>query len=306
MAKGVQSWVYRLLGVALSIVLLVVLAVILTGSDRPNGVQRTPKGRVVRLEGYNFKTGVVRYYWPKDLKGRPLVRAALETLPSVLLKRARFLPQPMGVVRSDSPGEPFLSVFFTAEETGGTISRVIVSDDRGQSFDGVVSSLGSYGVFELRGFPRRGTELLLRPMFGNEDSGVVFRIPNPCRGPHPVWTADPLPMTQTNSGLRVTFESFSADHERARTRCTFRLQGEADFARMPKVSVEVSDAAGNHWKPVIDRVEGGNGLIRCYLFGALWSDENAWKVRVEFKLNTDDASNGRVCLVQFLAKPEHL
>jgi hypothetical protein len=261
------------------------------------------------LEGYNFKAGAVRYFWPKDLKGRPLVRAALETLPSALLKRVRFLPQPKSVVRSDSPGEPLLSVFFTIDEAGrpegAVVSRVIVSDDRGQSFDGVVNFLGTSGVFTLDGFPRRGTELLLRPMLGEEDSGVVFRIPNPCRGPHPVWTADPLPMTQTNSGLRVTMESFSVDHERTRTRCTFRLQGDTDFARMPKVSVEVSDAAGNHWKPAIDTVEGVHGLVRCILFGALWSDENAWKVRVEFKLNTDDALNGRVCLAEFLAKPEH-
>ena len=302
----------KFLGMAISVALVLILGVVLATSNRQRRVLRTPNGCIIKLERYEFKSGTVRYYLPEDLQDRPVLRAALGILPDGLIKRLTFLPQPRAFIRSSSPTERLLSVAFSTQNPIGKgrrwspiVSRVIISDDRGQLFDGVLNYMGSSGVLSLEVFPRRGRELQLRPVLMGDDSGVVFKIPNPCPGPHPVWKAEPLPMSATNSSLRVTLESFVSDRAQARTRCVFRVKedrGEGP-AWLP-VSFEVSDATGNHWNPAIDRVQSTNGHVNCSFFGALWPDEAAWKVRVEFKLVAKQAASPNPCAVEFLAKPE--
>src|SRR5439155_6811233 len=118
---------------------------------------------------------------------------------------------------------------------------------------------------------------------------------------------DPLPMSATYSGREVSLESFVADSAQARTHCGLRVReaGLASSALQP-VSFEVSDATGNHWKPPIDQVQSTNGLFNCSLFGALWPDEDAWKVRVEFKPATTQSPSGTPWAVEFLARPDQV
>lgn len=186
------------------------------------------------------------------------------------------------------------------------LSRVVVSDDHGQSFDGVLNYMGSSGILSVQPFPRRGSELYLRPMIGGEDSGVMFTIPNPCPGPHPVWRAQPLPIRVTNATLQVTLESFVADHAQARTRFALRVQedGRESTAWVP-ASFEISDATGNHWKPQVDGVQSTNGLFKYSFFGALWPEEDAWKMHVEFQSSKrQPPGSGAPCAVEFWVKPE--
>jgi len=116
----------------------------------------------------------------------------------------------------------------------------------------------------------------------------------------------PGTMSATYSGREVSLESFFADSAQARTHCGLRVReaGLVSSAWHP-VSFEVSDATGNHWKPPIDQVQSTNGLFDCSLFGALWPDEDAWKVRVEFKPATTRSPSGTPWAVEFLARPDH-
>lgn len=307
-----RRWV-KLLGSTVSVVLLVSVGLIMATSNRPQRVLRTSAGCIVRLERYTFRSGVVRYYLLDEQHDRTVARKIANALPQPLTQRLkRILPEPKAYEYSDFPNEPFLSVAFSAQvpERPGVheiVSRVIVSDDRGQMFDGVVNYLGS-GILKLQPFPRRGKELYLRPMISGQDSGVVFRIPNPCPGPHPVWSAQPLPIRVTNSMLQVTLESFVADATEARTRCSLRLQeNEREGTSWLPVSFEISDATGNHWKPRIDEVQSTNGLFNCSFFGALWPEEDAWKVHVEFKHGDKQQPGGEArTVVDFCAKPEQV
>lgn len=304
----------KFLGAAVCVVLLMALGVIIATSNQHDRVLRTPAGGIIKLERYTFRSGVVRYYLLDEPQDRTLARKIANALPQPITQRLkRILPEPKAHSYSDFRNEPFLGVSFSTQAPGRPgiheiVSRVIVSDDHHQTFDGVINNEGSSGVLELQAFPRRGKELYLRPMLGGEDPGVVFTIPNPCPGPHPVWKAQPLPIRVTNSTLQVTLESFVADRAQARTRCMLRVQvdGLQSAAWLP-VSFEISDATGNHWKPWVDGDQSTNGLFNCSFLGALWPEEDAWRLHVEFK--PDDRQHpgdGAPCAVEFLAKPEQV
>lgn len=305
-----RSWA-KFLGATVSVLLLVTLGVLVATSNRPHRVLRTPDGCIVKLERYTFRSGVVRYYVLDGQQDRTIGRKIANALPQPVTQRLkRILPEPEGYADSDFPNEPVLSVVFSTQAPGHPgiheiVSRVIVSDDHGQTFDGVLNYMGSSSMLSLQPFPRRGSELYLRPVIMGHDSGVVFTIPNPCPGPHPVWKAQPMPIRATNSTLQVTLESFVADRVQARTRCALRVQedGRGSTAWLP-VAFEISDATGNHWKPGVDAVQSTNGLFDCSLFGALWPDEDAWRVHVEFK--PGDKQPGAACAVDFWARPQQI
>ena len=302
-----SSWVRFLCG-TVAVLLLVLLGVLVATSNR---VPRAFGGCIIKLERYTFRSGVVRYYLLDEQQDRTMARKIANALPQPITQRLKWiLPKPKAYEYSDFPNEPFLSVAFSTQGAGNheIVSRVIVSDDRGQTFDGVVNYMGNSSILKLQPFPRRGTKLYLRPMMSGNDSGVVFTIPNPCPGPHPVWRAQPLPIRATNSTLQVTLERFIADRAQARTRCTLRVQegGRESTAWLP-ASFEIFDATGNHWKPCLDGVQSTNGLFNCSFFGALWPDEDAWRVHVDFKRgDKQPGSGGGPCAVEFWAKPEQV
>src|SRR2546422_442065 len=84
--------------------------------------------------------------------------------------------------------------------------------------------------------------------------------------------------------------SKDGSHVYPRTQCAFwvRERGRETFGWRP-VSFEISDATGNHWRPFRDeRLEGVEGaLVQAGFLGALWPEEDAWKLRVEFRKVTD-------------------
>ena len=88
----------------------------------------------------------------------------------------------------------------------------------------------------------------------------------------------------------LTYQSgaatFSKQGVYPRTQCSFRVRKNGrDSTAWRPVSFELSDATGNHWRPLSDSLlEGVDGTeVRAGFLGALWPDEEAWKVRVEFK-----------------------
>jgi len=267
---------------------------------------RLADGSVVRLERYEFRSDTVRYHQAEQ----PMAQAMWNSLPKDAKKKVG-RPGVTVVVSPDFPNEPVLSAAFSAHDSSGQRqdagTRLAVLDDRGQVFDGVVNFMGSSGVFSAVAFPRRGRKLTLRLMDG-EKPMAEFRIPNPCRGPHPVWKAQGIPMGVTNGTMEILLMNFVADVARQRTRCTFRVreQGKESRAYLP-TGFEISDATGNHWRPMIARpAEETNGYITVQLFGALWPEEHAWKMRVEFTSASKDSEDQSARVAEFLARPEQV
>jgi hypothetical protein len=167
------------------------------------------------------------------------------------------------------------------------------------------ADLLSSGVFSLDAFPRRGKELELRLMDGEKEL-ARFTIPNPAPGPHPTWRPSPLPIVATDRELEVTLDEFTTDAIQQRTACVFRVRSQQQpTTEWLPISVEISDATGNRWRPGIAEKPSPSkdGLQTLNLFGGLWAEEEAWKLRVEFAFPTAGAEGKTSRVVEFVAKP---
>jgi hypothetical protein len=169
-----------------------------------------------------------------------------------------------------------------------------------------------FEAWQFPSFPRRGEDLRLR--IYNRDRNRVYRrvgeftIRNPDPGPHPTWTARPLPiagqageLTFSLTGLRtgLTREEVvkeagtelrtvhgalvSGARELAWTRADFHVTrgGKPDPAWEP-VMIRVADATGNADAPPFLAPRRAGGESQLYFGGTLWPDEVAWRLRVEF------------------------
>src|SRR2546422_679442 len=147
------SWP-KFVGVTIAAALVLALGILLAVANRQDRAVCTPDGCIVKLERYEFRAGTVSYYLPEELQNRPVTRAVTGVLPHGLIKRLKFLPQPRAFVYSYSPAERLLSVAFSTQAPvrnglhwpNPTVTRVVVSDDRGQSFDGVMNYNGSSSI----------------------------------------------------------------------------------------------------------------------------------------------------------------
>jgi hypothetical protein len=277
--------------------IVVMTAVVLLKGKRP--VVRSSDGAAIRLDRYVFAARPVRY----DLWPRAAVHDLANMIPQRMRSWLRFDSRQTTLVRPEFPNESFLSAAFYVVDSMGYLveagSRVVISDDLGQTFDPAANQ-ASGGVYEIPVFPRRGSTLHLRLMDGDKFL-AEFRIPNPVRPPHPVWQPKPIPQKAISEELEVTLESFSTDVIQNITVCTIRVEwhGRRADGWNPE-AFEISDATGNHWKARVKNIDIGreSGLINATLLGNLWPGENAWKVRVHFK---DSESRERA--VEFLASP---
>jgi len=296
---------FKLIGALVIFTLLAFITnvIVFVLKQRPT-TARSRAGGVITLESYAFKKGNVKH----DLRSRPSARAAARLLPEAITKNMQWLrPQRTIFATAPFPNELFLSVVFSSQGGPGKAdrvgTRVVIADDRGQSFDGVLNYMANGGVFEINAFPRRGKELRLQLM-EDEKALAEFRIPNPARGAHPVWEPRPLPMSVKNGGLDVTLESFTTDIKARKTRCVFHVRehGQESTTWLP-ASFELWDATGNHWRPSRSSpIQESNGRVRASFLGALWPDEHAWRMRVEFKSNPP--SNQTTSAVEFVVRPE--
>jgi hypothetical protein len=155
-------------------------------------------------------------------------------------------------------------------------------------------------------FPRRGKKVILRftewGRNGQEVAKGEFVVSNPARGKtFSSWSPESLPITQSDGDLDVTltrlaidrnnmFNSNGQDDKDAKTDprnravlAAFRAtQNGSPATNWQPVSVITSDATGNHtgMRSWSNRHENDEEVM-TYQWG-LWSDEPAWKLRVEF------------------------
>jgi len=150
-------------------------------------------------------------------------------------------------------------------------------------------------------FPRRQGKFVLRVQEqsngGQEMSDQKIFIRNPKRSSVAGWKADSLPNTQDDDDLSVTLTKLVAgaampyqrdqddadDAANKGVQATFNIERNGrSVTNWEPVSVETSDATGNHLNGnVAGNQWNGNDDVATYQYG-LWTDEAAWKLRLEF------------------------
>jgi len=169
---------------------------------------------------------------------------------------------------------------------------------------------------QLDAFPRRQGKFVVRVQEqgngGQEMSEQKFVIHNPVAKSFAKWTAEPLPSTKTDDDVSVTLTKlvsgadmpYQRNQDNADDAANKGVQAVFHVERNGKpvsnwqpVSVETSDATGNHVYGGINQNnwQDNNDTV-AYQYG-LWPDEPAWKVRAEFSQQSDFASN-EVWMVQ--------
>ena len=159
-------------------------------------------------------------------------------------------------------------------------------------------------------FPRRQGKLVVRVQEqgngGRKWRNRNLSISNPAHKSFTKWTADPLPSTKEDDDVSVTLTKLVAgadmpyqrnqddadDAANKGVQAVFHVErGGKPVSNWQPVSVETSDATGNHvnggisqnnWQDDEDTV--------TYQYG-LWPDEPAWKLKFEFSQQSDFAAN---------------
>ena len=165
-------------------------------------------------------------------------------------------------------------------------------------------------------FPRRQGKMLVRVQEqgngGQEMADQKFVISNPVRDAFTKWSAEPLPSTKADDDLSVTLKKLTSGAHLAITRiqddpddpankgaeAVFHVERNGKpVSNWEPVSVETTDATGNQL--TVNKVNQNgwqNGWAQNTwandedTFGyqyALWPDEPAWKIKVEFSQQSD-------------------
>ncbi|HEU5396381.1 MAG TPA: hypothetical protein VFV81_04385 [Verrucomicrobiae bacterium] len=149
-------------------------------------------------------------------------------------------------------------------------------------------------------FPRRQSKFIVRVQengnMGQEISDQQFVVHNPARNPIIDWAPESLPDEQDDGDLAVTLKKFVVgarmpysrnnddedDPMNLGVQATFHVQRNGTNAsNWQPVAIDTFDAAGNHvsgWPNT--QIQDGD-LLTTYQY-ALWPDEPAWKLHVEF------------------------
>ncbi|MCX6901985.1 MAG: sigma-70 family RNA polymerase sigma factor [Verrucomicrobia bacterium] len=287
----VMTWIKIKIAAASAAALLVVggVPIVATLATSESGPANSG-GQEAKLERYEFQAATVRYAYPPSKPGAITV-----------------------VCSPGSPGKPLLSAEFSwrigSDYPPAHALRIAAHDGLGNEFDpvgqdtaGIKESGGrQYWASGVTVFPRRGNEVYLR-LLDNGELLAEFKIPNPAPGPHPVWTAQPVPVRATDGDLEVAlagFRTYQTSRETTakrrlfpRTECvfSFRENNRETVAWVP-VTIELADATGNHWVASQNHAKVENGAVRTECLGALWPGESAWKLRGEFRRSAEFPAN---------------
>jgi len=161
---------------------------------------------------------------------------------------------------------------------------------------------------QIDAYPRRQGKFVVRVQEqsngGQEMSDQKFVIANPARGSFTKWTAEPLPATKEDDDLSVTLTkltfgadtSYNRNQDNADDPANKGVQAAFNVSRNGKpvanwqpVSIETSDATGNHVSGMANSQWQGNDGVTTYQWG-LWADEPAWKIKFEFSQQSDFSS----------------
>ncbi len=154
---------------------------------------------------------------------------------------------------------------------------------------------------QFNAFPRRQSRFYVRVQEnsndGQEMSDNKFVISNPAHGPFAAFTGNPLPDTEEDGDFSATLKKLVArakmpfmrnndaddtDPINQGAQATFQVQINGTNApNWQPVAIETSDGTGNSVTGMINAQAQDNDWVASYQY-ALWPDEPAWKLRVEF------------------------
>jgi len=153
---------------------------------------------------------------------------------------------------------------------------------------------------EFGAFPRRQGKFLVgvqeQSNNGQEMADHKLIIRNPVRKSFSQWMAESLPATKEDDDLSVTLTklvfgadtSYNRNQDNADDPVNKGVQAVLQVQRNGKpatnwqpVSVETTDATGNHISGSCNTQQNGDECTTTYQWG-LWADEPAWKVKFEF------------------------
>lgn len=283
--------------VALLVGVLVAAVGFLGQEPPPLAVARLPNGTELRLEAvtYGPKHSFVRgRYWQRLLA--PILSPEWQRRIGAAVFTYRSPNPPALVFWTSGSGAVALPWAYTPagaiDEHGCDLTSPIYPQDLGLGgFEKVLRAS------PLPAYPRRGDRVQLRIYMEKGERLipiVAFVVPNPDPGPHPTWSAQPLPIVERDGDLAFTLTALEygakppsalrmARWEGVCTRMSFRIteQGQPTQQWEP-IAVTVSDATGNTMVPVQKARYQSGGEAHLAFYGNLCPRETAWKLRVEF------------------------
>lgn len=302
--RDTRRW---LVGAVLALVASLVAsgAMVLRGAQ-PQQRQRLPNGGSIALLGWTY--GRTHRF----VLGAPWQRALYRVVPTglrdclglVTFYRLKPIPNSLVLWATVSGADPNLAF--------GSDTRLTAADDTGEEVTVFEDRRG--GAYGLAGrlrpneklitmplavdtFPRRGGMLRVRLYLRDGiiwRRGAEFVIPNPDPGPHPVWTAPPLPVRARRDRMTFSLTAFDTGARRlpgsgpaspledAVFRASFRIEQDGKLADGWDAHVlDVSDAFGESWEPMHAGGLGARGTERSDITGRL-STAETYRIHTEF------------------------
>lgn len=182
--------------------------------------------------------------------------------------------------------------------------RVLLWDDAGNEFEGGWL-LNTWGLtqrertltWRFDAFPRRHPNLTAQVLVWQTQTKdyvpvAKFKFPNPAyKKDHPQWRPEPVPVSLAQDGLTVTLREFTAGNVPTKsiealevlstnlTHLEFTVsQTNAKSLDWEYQSLRLADATGNEWNPYERIPLGTESEWSIRAPGALWREEDAWKI----------------------------
>ncbi len=197
--------------ITLVVALIAAAVIIAMKPSRQSGVIVLPGGLEMELLG----TAVGSATFTTDKRWHKFARRILP------IRWQRWIPASNS--GSCSSGTNSITVYFRVTEPSG--ARILnrpweyyqVQDDTGLLYNreggycsfGGTSNSTLYGL-SLRAFPRRQPDFQFSLIDAKGSNIANVRVPNPVRGPFPIWEPQPLPQTLTNGPVILTLKSIRA------------------------------------------------------------------------------------------------
>jgi len=270
-------------------------------------------GRVLTLAGVSYGTE------HRFVHGSPFARTLAPILPPAWRTK---LGLKTAFLKRDRPTLMVWVMWRGGDASPRELTDASVLDDRGIECEPIRSQAtlylydqpqGAIRGWEFAHFPRRAERIALRLYTRgaayNPDRLAEFQVPNPAPRRYAEWKASPLPITARSGAWAFALAQFTTgepipDRDKpARgwiapwTSATFQVASNGQPSRAWTVAgVELTDATGNTAHAYRSAASSLEGQPVFGLSAALWPDEPAWKLRVEFSRIADFAPDERVSL----------
>jgi hypothetical protein len=273
----------------LLVLLLSVVAVLLLRPAAPTRQKvRLSDGNIVTVEKVTFTVGSQHDF---SFDNSTLVRIR-RSLPRFL---RRYFPSSPGMLWNTTSNSLVLWFTMADGRSGAPLDfhdRLLVELVDEHACTASASTYGSMSagnnptiyIATFAQFPRRQSKFRVRlrsrgvpgtASFKDDSNKVVaeFELPNPARGPFPVWTPEPLPAARTNGELVFVLKD------------TGNLSEGAEW-RGPQFDILRGGFPAQDWEPGEIHVAEANGNQGQRPF---CTNESAWKLEVEFLRNAKAA-----------------